>query len=114
MPLEPSFTYISSLNPSWPGPSDAKSDGDDHIRGVKTVLTASFPLFTGPMPIAHDQVASKDYVNQTAFSAALPGQPGGTTNYALISNGGTSSWKVADIYSDTTRLAQAQAIALCF
>lgn len=114
MPLEPSFTYISSLNPSWPGPADAKSDGDDHIRGVKTVLTASFPLFTGPMLIAHDQVASKDYVNQTAFSAALPGQPGGTLTYNLTSTGGSASWKIADLYSDNTKLAQAEAIALCF
>lgn len=107
-------SYIGDLDPTKPGPADPKSEGDDHLRLIKSILKITFPAFTGAMPIAHDQIASKDYVNQTAFSAALPGQPGGTTNYALISNGGTSSWKVADIYSDTTRLAQAQAIALCF
>jgi hypothetical protein len=66
------------------------------------------------MPIAHDQVASKDYVNQTAFSTALPAQPGGTVTYQLTSVNGAASWKRSDIFNDTERLAQAQAIALSF
>jgi hypothetical protein len=114
MPLEPSVTYISDLNPLWPTPGDPKSAGDDHIRNHKAATVNTWPLVKGPVPIAHDQFASKDYVNQTAFNTVLPAQPGGTTNYALVSNGGAASWKVADIYSDTTRLAQATALALCF
>jgi hypothetical protein len=66
------------------------------------------------MPIAHDQVASKDYVHQTAFSTALPAQPGGPLSYAMTTVNGAASWKRSDIYSDTERLAQAQAISLSF
>lgn len=108
-------TSIGDLNPSNPGPGDAKSQGDDHIRLVKSILKLTFPLFTGPMPVAHDQVASKDYVNQTAFSTSLPGQPGGATLYQLTTTNGSATWQpVRAIFDDTTRLAQAQATALSF
>lgn len=113
MALE-SGTYISDFVITNPTPGDPKSQGDDHIRLLKAVLKASFPAFTGPMPIPHDQVASKDYVNQTAFTTALPAQPGGTAQYNLTSTGGSASWKRSDIFSDSERLAQAQAIALYF
>lgn len=113
MALE-SGTYISDFVITNPTPGDPKSQGDDHIRLLKAVLKASFPAFTGPMPIAHDQVASKDYVNQTAFSSALPAIPNSTNPYALEAVNGSAGWKVADIYSNTTRLAQSSALALCF
>jgi hypothetical protein len=103
---------IFDLDPTKPGPTDPKSEGDDHLRLIKTILKVTFPAFTGPMPIAHDRVASIDYVNQTAFSTALPGQPGGTTAYALETVGGSSSWKVADIYSNQSRVAQVCALNL--
>lgn len=110
-----SGTSIGDLDPTKPGPSDPKAEGDDHLRLIKSILKITFPAFTGPMPIAHDQVASKDYVNQTAFSTALPAQPGGTTTYNLTSTGGAASWQPAKaIFDDTTRLAQVQATALCF
>jgi hypothetical protein len=114
MPIEPTLNSIADLNPLWPTAADPKSDGDDHFRGIKKILKLTFPAFTGPMPIAHDQVASKDYVNQTAFSTALPAQPGGPLSYAMTTVNGAASWKRSDIFSDTERLAQAQAIALSF
>lgn len=110
-----SGTYIDSFDPSKPGPTDPKSEGDDHLRLIKARIKASFPLVAGPVPIAHNQFASKDYVNQTAFSAALPAQPGGTTPYNLVTVNGSASWQQAtNIYDNNTRLAQVQAIALCF
>lgn len=42
MPIE-SFSYITSLNSSNPGGSDGVLQGDDHIRGIKATLLASFP-----------------------------------------------------------------------
>lgn len=40
--------YIDSLNSSNPvGASDPKSEGDDHIRGIKNVLKTTFPNVTG-------------------------------------------------------------------
>jgi hypothetical protein len=100
------WVYISDFVITNPTPGDPKSQGDDHLRLIKTVLKASFPNFSGPMTIAHNQIASIDYVNQTAFKTTLPGQPGGTITYALLSTGGSASWQ--NLY------ALQQAAALCF
>ena len=40
-------TNISQLNASYPAASDPKSEGDDHIRLVKSTLQATFPGITG-------------------------------------------------------------------
>lgn len=48
MPLE-SATYINGLNSSNPAGSDDKSQGDDHIRLIKSALKATFPSLTGPV-----------------------------------------------------------------
>lgn len=38
-----SSTFLSVLNPSWPdGDTDAKQQGDDHLRGIKNVLLNTF------------------------------------------------------------------------
>jgi microcystin-dependent protein len=42
MPIE-TFNFIDSLNSSNPGSSDDVLQGDDHIRGIKSVLKNSFP-----------------------------------------------------------------------
>ena len=42
MPLE-SAVYISDLNASNPAASDAKSQGDDHIRLIKSAIKTTFP-----------------------------------------------------------------------
>ena len=42
MPVE-SATYISQLNTAYPAAGDNISEGDDHVRLVKTVLKAQFP-----------------------------------------------------------------------
>lgn len=111
MPIEPNSDSIDDLNPLWPTAADPKSEGDDHIRKIKQILKLTFPAFTGPMPIAHDQVASKDYVNQTAFNTVLPAQPGGAVTYNLTSTNGSASWQPASIFENEDMLAQAQAIA---
>ena len=38
-----SATYVSQLNPAYPAASDNISEGDDHIRLVKSVLQSQFP-----------------------------------------------------------------------
>lgn len=40
-------TYISDLNTSYPASGDARSEGDDHIRNVKTAVKNTFPNITG-------------------------------------------------------------------
>ena len=48
MSLE-SATTIAQLVASNPTPTDPKSQGDDHLRLIKSVLQNSFPNFTGPI-----------------------------------------------------------------
>src|ERR1043165_1020980 len=42
MPVE-TFNYIDSLNTANPGSTDDCLQGDDHLRGIKTVLKNTFP-----------------------------------------------------------------------
>jgi hypothetical protein len=107
-------TYINDLNADNPAPGDPKSQGDDHLRLIKKILKVTFPAFKGPMPIAHDQIASKDYVNQTAFSSALPGQPGGSARYDLTSANGSATWQISSVLNNPSKLADAMAVALYF
>lgn len=41
-----SATYISELNPAAPPGTDAKSQGDDHLRLLKAVIKRTFPSLT--------------------------------------------------------------------
>jgi microcystin-dependent protein len=52
MPVE-TFNYLDSLNASNPVSTDGQAQGDDHIRGIKAVLKATFPNITGPVTLTH-------------------------------------------------------------
>ncbi len=41
------FNYIDSLNTANPTSTDNVSEGDDHIRGIKTALKNTFPSLDG-------------------------------------------------------------------
>ena len=114
MGLETTVNYISDLNIDWPAPNDPKSAGDDHIRYAKKAMKQSFPLVAGPVPIAHDQFASKAYVQSVAFNTALPAQPGGSIRYDLVSTAGVAAWIPRSNFSDLSKLAELHAIALSF
>jgi hypothetical protein len=38
-----SVTYIDDLNTTYPAAGDAKSEGDDHLRNIKTAIKNTFP-----------------------------------------------------------------------
>lgn len=40
-------TYVGDLNPAYPSGSEAKSQGDDHVRNIKTALRQSFAGYLG-------------------------------------------------------------------
>lgn len=40
-------SFINGLNASYPAASDPKSEGDDHLRLIKTTVKATFPNLTG-------------------------------------------------------------------
>lgn len=49
-------TYISDLNPLWPLGSDPKSNGDNHVRNLKTGILNSFPGVTGAVIATHFEI----------------------------------------------------------
>ena len=40
-------THINNLDPTYPTSPDAVSEGDNHIRLIKTAVKATFPSLTG-------------------------------------------------------------------
>jgi hypothetical protein len=49
------FGYIKDLVPANPAGTDPKSQGDDHLRGIKQTLLNQFPGFTEGKPITIDE-----------------------------------------------------------
>jgi hypothetical protein len=64
MPLE-NANYIASLNASNPTSTDPKSQGDDHLRMIKSALQNSFAGFTGMVIVTGSEAqgaTANDYV----------------------------------------------------
>ena len=51
-------TYITGLTPSWPPSSDFKSQGDDHLRLIKSVLQSTFPSASKALYFPKGEAAS--------------------------------------------------------
>lgn len=50
-------TYISDLVVTNPTASDAKSNGDDHLRLLKSTIKTTFPNVTGAMTATHTELS---------------------------------------------------------
>ena len=49
-------TYITDMNPAYPAAADDFSEGDDHIRNIKTGLKNSFPGIGGVVSATHTEL----------------------------------------------------------
>ena len=87
--------YIDDLVATNPLSNDAKSEGDDHIRGVKNVLKNTFPNVTGPVTATQTELNTLDGV--TSSTAELNILDGVTATAAELN------------YNDITTLGTAQA-----
>lgn len=66
-------TYINGLNASYPASGDQKSEGDNHMRLIKSTLKASFPNISGAVSPTHLELnyvagvtsAIQDQINRT-------------------------------------------------
>jgi len=83
-------TYISDLNASNPASGDAKSQGDDHIRLVKSTILATFPNVTGAVTKTHTQINA----------LAASGANADITSLSTITNLGNTSANHIAIRSD--------------
>ena len=68
-------TYISDLNASYPSATDQKSEGDDHIKLLKSTLKTTFPNVAGAVSATHTQLS---YV--TGVTSAIQTQLDGKLN----------------------------------
>jgi hypothetical protein len=57
-----SATYINGLNSSNPTSSDVRSEGDDHIRLLKSTIKATFPNVSGAVTPTHTELNYVDGV----------------------------------------------------
>ena len=46
-------TYINTLDTSFPAATDPRSEGDDHIRNIKSALKVTFPNVSGAVNVSH-------------------------------------------------------------
>jgi len=96
MSLE-TFGFISDLVSTNPQGSDPRSQGDDHLRGVKATLQATFPDADGAIKIGpdHVQVGVHVQVGDSAtaarnFTLSVPIPPDGTMKLARGNAGATT------------------------
>jgi len=72
------FEYIDDLNVANPTATDNVSEGDDHLRGLKTTLKNTFPNVTGAIDATEAELNILDGV--TATTAELNYVDGVTSN----------------------------------
>ena len=72
-----SATYISDLVATNPAPGDNVSEGDDHIRLMKTVIKATLPSVTSAVTATHTEI---NKLAGLATSAAELGYVTGVTS----------------------------------
>ena len=94
-----SATYVSQLNPSYPAAGDNISEGDDHIRLVKTVLQAQF---TSLATTAVTQSSAQ--MNKLGFETGIIIMFGSDTAPTTETISGIKDWLLCDgsAYSTST------------
>ncbi len=66
-----SATYIPELTITNPvGASDAKSQGDDHLRLIKKTISNTFGAFVGTAGVPKSVTLTEDQINDAALKAA--------------------------------------------
>ena len=109
-----SANYINQLDATLPLGSDARSQGDDHIRLLKTTIKATFPYVTGPILVAQTELnyltgLTSNLVSQLAAKAPLASPSLTGTPTAPTAPSVTNSTQIA-----TTAFVQAQKASPAF
>jgi hypothetical protein len=89
-------TYISDLNSSNPTATDVKSEGDDHLRLIKSTVKATFPNVSGAVTATHTELNLLDGATvSTSQINQLNGQ-GCLISEGYATGGGTPDAITAD------------------
>lgn len=105
-------SYISQLDPTFPASGDPKSEGDNHLRLVKTVLKTQFPNFgTAAMNATTTElnymvgVTSLVQNQLNTLTSAKAAKAGDTYTGAHDFTGGTIAVPTATVGDATTKAA---------
>lgn len=88
-------TYISGLVAANPLSTDPKSQGDDHLRLIKSTLQATFPNITGAVTATHTELS---YVS--GVTSGIQGQLDAIT--AQLVSGGTALNQISAASASST------------
>lgn len=90
-------TYISDLNASNPASGDAKSQGDDHFRLLKSTLQATFPNITGAVTKTHTEINALAPLASPVFTGvvAVPLGAAALPSYTFSGDLNTGMWSPA-------------------
>lgn len=72
-------TYINGLNATYPLSTDPKSEGDNHIRLLKSTLKATFPNITEAVTVTAAQLNASNVRHLKSFGAVGNGTTDDTT-----------------------------------
>lgn len=90
-------SFINDLVSANPAGGDGKSQGDDHIRLIKTVLLATFPLAVGARKFRDDDAGATDTLSWTLYrKSASPAANDLLASYVIS---GDSSTAVERVYA---------------
>ncbi len=106
MALESPVNYISDLVSTNPVAADPKSEGDDHIRNIKTAIKASFPNVSGAVTPTHTEL---NYVD--GVTSAIQTQIDTKAPIASPTFTGTPSGPTAATGTSSTQLATTEFVA---
>lgn len=86
--LTGSSKYISDFVVTNPTATDSKSEGDDHIRGIKNAIKNTFPNITGPVTATQTELNYTDIttLGTAQASKALTADASGNTTGAKLVN----------------------------
>ena len=114
MALE-TFNFIDSLVVTNPTATDNVSQGDDHLRGIKTTLKNTFPNVTGAINATQAEVDILDGATVTTAEVNSLDMSGSasTAGDVLTSNGTGSAptWQAIVSFDSGTKMVFAQASA---
>jgi len=82
------FNYIDSLNTANPTSTDNVSEGDDHIRGIKTTLKNTFPNLDGAVNATDTELNYVDGVT-SAIQTQLDSKQASATAVTKTSSTGS-------------------------
>ncbi len=91
-------TYISDLVVTNPvGASDAKSQGDDHLRLIKATIKNTFPNITGAMTLTHTQLNEAARLSAANVFTANQTLGGGGSRILTMNATGTNAIEIGRV-----------------